>query len=126
MFNKQKKPFWQLTSVFAVIVVVVLALSWGYRTGNVAQMNHTMADMMKDEHLGNTTIRDLFTFEAEDSTEAPTTDNNSEHTGHHEQNSRLYATHIVTTALLVLSLPIIVAGSIFLAIAWPKPNPRRN
>ncbi|WP_310828740.1 hypothetical protein [Paenibacillus pedocola] len=122
MFNKQKKPFWQLCSVFAVIVGLALALSWGNRTENVAQMDHSMANMMKDEHLGNTTVQDLFTFGTNDSVEVASV--NSEHTGHHSQEGKLYTMHIVTTALLVLTLPIILAGTVFLAIVWPKPNYR--
>ncbi|MCL6606357.1 MAG: hypothetical protein K6T94_26110 [Paenibacillus sp.] len=119
MFNKQKKPFWQLCSVFAVIVGLVLAISWGNRTENVAQMNHSMANMMRDEHLGNATVQDLFSSETSDSAEVAT--DNGEHTGHHSQEGKLYTMHIITTAMLVLSLPIILAGTVFLAIVWPKP-----
>ncbi|MNM98871.1 hypothetical protein D3C81_1114140 [compost metagenome] len=122
MLSKQKRPFWQLCSVFGVIVGLVLALSWGNRTEEVAQMNHSMADMMKDEHLGNATVKDLFSFEASDS--AVVAADNSEHTGHHIQEGKLYTTHIVTTALLVLTLPMILAGAVFLAIVWPKANYR--
>ncbi|MNC20324.1 hypothetical protein D3C75_682690 [compost metagenome] len=122
MLSKQKRPFWQLCSVFGVIVGLVLALSWGNRTEEVAQMNHSMADMMKDEHLGNATVKDLFSFEASDS--AVVAADNSEHTRHHIQEGKLYTTHIVTTALLVLTLPMILAGAVFLAIVWPKANYR--
>lgn len=122
MFNKQKRPFWQLCSVFGVIIGLVLALSWGNRTEDVAQMNHSMADMMKDEHLGNTTVQELFSFEESDNPEVAA--DNSEHTGHHIQEGKLYTMHIVTTALLVLTLPMILAGTVFLAIVWPKANHR--
>ncbi|MNC06587.1 hypothetical protein D3C75_541030 [compost metagenome] len=96
----------------------MLALAWGNRTEDVAQMNHSMADMMRDEHLGNTTVQDMFTFETSDS--AKVASEISGHTGHHSQEGKLYTMHIVTTALLVLSLPIILAGAVFLAIVWSK------
>ncbi|QWU15415.1 hypothetical protein SAMN04487895_12420 [Paenibacillus sophorae] len=124
MFNKQKRPFWQLSSVFAVIIVLVLAHSWSNRTENAAQMDASMADMMSNEILGNTTVPDLFTLGAMDSVEVSS--GNGEHSGHHDQTGTLYAIHLITTALLLFTLPVILAGALFLAIVWPKSSKRRK
>ncbi|AIQ14402.1 hypothetical protein [Paenibacillus durus] len=124
MFNKQKRPFWQLSSVFAVIIMLVLALSWSNPAENAAQMDASMADMMSNEILGSATIPDLFTIGTMDSPEASS--GNGGHSGHHDQTGRLYAIHLITTALLVFTLPIIIAGAVFLAIVWPKPVKWRN
>ncbi|MDT3427912.1 ABC-type sugar transport system permease subunit [Paenibacillus forsythiae] len=124
MFNKQKRPFWQLSSVFAVIVVLVLALSWSNPSEKVSQMDASMADMMSQELLGSATVPDLFNPGTMDSPEALS--GNGEHAGHHQQAGKLYAIHLITTALLVFALPVILAGALFLAIVWPKPVKRRN
>ncbi|NJJ40856.1 hypothetical protein [Paenibacillus apii] len=124
MFNKQKRPFWQLSFVFAVIVILVLALSWSNPSEKVSQMDTSMADMMSNEVLGYATIPDLFNPGTMESTEVLSS--NGEHTGHHDQAGRLYAIHLITTALLVFMLPIIIAGALFLAIVWPKPVKWRN
>ncbi|MFD1774781.1 hypothetical protein [Paenibacillus rhizophilus] len=124
MFNKQKRPFWQLSSVFAIIVILVLALSWSNKAENAAQMDASMADMMSNETLGYATVPDLFTLGTMDSPEESS--GNGEHAGHHDQEGKLYAMHLITTALLVFTLPIIIAGALFLAIVWPKPVKWRN
>lgn len=118
MFKKQKMPFWQLTAVFAVITVLVVALSWGNRTENAAQMDASMADMMSNESLSMASIPDLFTYKG---MAAGTGNRNSQHEGHHDQQGKLYTIHIVTTSLLLLTMPMIFAGAVFLAIVWPKP-----
>lgn len=119
MFKKQKMPFWQLTAVFTVITVLVVALSWGNSTENAAQMDASMADMMSNESLATATIPDLFTYEG--MAAVGTEDGSSQHEGHHEQRGKLYTIHIVTTALLLLTMPLIIAGAVFLMIVWPKP-----
>lgn len=127
MFKKQKKPFWQLCIVFSVMAVLVLAISWAYPSENRASMDHSMAGMMKDEHLNQATIGDLFTLgTGEDQqrivTVTPRTGDSAGHNGHHPQEGKLYTMHLIMTGLLVFSLPIILAGAVFLTIVWPKPS----
>ncbi|WP_025688800.1 hypothetical protein [Paenibacillus zanthoxyli] len=124
MFNKQKRPFWQLSSVFAVIIVLVLALSWSNRAENAAQMDASMAVMMSNEILDSATIPDLFTIGTIESPEALS--GNGEHAGHHDQSGTLYAIHLITTGLLLFTLPVILAGALFLAIVWPNSSKRRK
>ncbi|AKG36280.1 hypothetical protein [Paenibacillus durus] len=124
MFNKQKRPFWQLSFVFAVIIMLVLALSWSNRTESAAQMDASMADMMSNETLGSATIPDLFTVGTMESPEALS--GNGEHAGHHDQSGRLYAIHLIATGLLLFTLPVILAGTLFLAIVWPNSSKWRK
>lgn len=89
-------------------------------------MDHSMADMMKDEHLNQATLQDLFTFGTEvelKMTAPPKAAVDSDgHNGHHPKEGKLYTLHLITTGLLVFSLPVILAGALFLAIVWPKPS----
>lgn len=118
MPDKKKLLFWQLVLIFGAITVLALAASYGYnRPPQGSMMGASMGSMMGSMHLQSATVRDLFRQQEQ----VETTIGQDSMTSHHSQESGLLkATHILTTATIVLLLPFIIAGTVFLAILWIK------
>lgn len=119
--DKRKLNFWQLSIIFGAITIIALAVSYGYGYKKQASMmNKSMGNMMSSMHLRNVTIYDL--INRQEQMEALQGQNQSQnHSSHHsESNSFLKVTHYLTTATMVILLPFIIAGAVFLAIIWLK------
>ncbi|MCX7923088.1 MAG: hypothetical protein N3B21_13920 [Clostridia bacterium] len=121
MPDKRKLHFWQLVFVFGAITILALAANYGY--GSMKQpgmMNDTMGSMMGLMHLKNITVSDLVKQQErlESIQGQAQTQNHSNH--HATSGSFLKTAHYLTTAAVILLLPFIIAGSIFLAIVWIK------
>lgn len=118
MLNKKKLHFWQLVLTFGAITVLALAASYGYnRTQQTNMMGLSMGNMMSSMHLKNITVNDL--IRQQEQVEAATgQDSMASH--HNNGNGFLKTIHILTTASIIILLPFIVAGTVFLAIIWIK------
>jgi len=114
MFRK-KLNFWRLAFISAALVILTL-MSVGHfsHPGNRSPMDASMGNMMKKEHAAGIGIYDLFG--------APETSPQMEqmHEHHRNQSGLIVATHVLTTGVILVLLPLMVAGTIILAIAWIK------
>lgn len=118
--QKNKLPFWQLSTIFIMITLLTLGISYGYgieqNTGMMSQMmGSSMGNMMGSMHAQNITIPDL--IRQQEMMEAAT-GQNQDHASHHEDAGPLKTTHYLTTATIAVLLPLILAGTVFLAIIW--------
>jgi len=119
MLDKKKIHFWQLVLIFGAITILALAVSYGYGYRKQASMmTQSMGNMMGSMHLRNITIGDL--VKQQEQMEMVQGQNQSQnHSSHHgESNSFLKTAHYLTTATIIILLPFIVAGTVFLAIIW--------
>ena len=120
MFDKKKLHFWQLFIIFASITIISLLYSWGSNSNipvSMPMMQKSMGDMMQ-MHLKDVTIADLIRQEEQPNQASQSDNDMSSH--HEEQELFLKMIHQLTTATIILLLPLIIAGSIFLAIIWVK------
>lgn len=118
MPNKKTHHFWQLVLIFGAITVLALAASYGYsRTQQAGMMGSSMGNMMSSMHLRNITVNDLIRQQEQVET-ATGQDSMASH--HGEGNGFLKATHTLTTATIIILLPFIIAGTVFLTIIWIK------
>ncbi|MFZ5986452.1 MAG: hypothetical protein ACOYWZ_04910 [Bacillota bacterium] len=121
MLDKKKLHFWQLVIIFGALTILSLSVSYGfgYRK-QTSMMNESMGGMMRSMHLRNITIGDL--IKQQEHAEVVLGQKQSQnHNSHHGQSySFLRAVHYLTTATIVILLPFITAGTIFLAIIWLK------
>ena len=117
MLDKKKIHFWQLTFIFGLITFLALIYSYGNDQGNQSQMmGDTMGEMM-GMHLNNVTVSDLIAQEGQmDTTAQSQVQDMSSH--HSETNSFVNAVHLLAIATIVILLPFIIAGTVFLAIIW--------
>lgn len=115
--NKKKLPFIQLAVLFGFITFMVLIYSWKSAprgTPNSSMMEQSMGDMMK-MHLENVTVADL----VKQKEQAEVSQGVDSQASHHEaQYGFLKVMHYLTTATIVILLPFIIAGTVFLAIVW--------
>ncbi len=113
MLRKKKLYFWRLAFIFAAFVVITLVLLWSQpQAVNSAMMNESMGDTMKSMHASNITIYNLFA-------RAEIQDKMQEMHSHHQNQATLvYKLHFLTTSTVFLLLPLIIGGSIILAIVW--------
>lgn len=115
MFDKKKLNFWRLALLYTGATILILFFLWSspYKP-NSQMMDSSMGNMMKTMHLSNITISDLIGNQrVEQST--------SEMDSHHEdKSSSIYNMGIVTTSIIFLLLPLIIGGTIILAIVWIK------
>lgn len=113
MFAKKKLNFWRLAFIYIGLTVTILLLLWSspYKSQS-AMMDGSMGSMMKSMHMSNASIYDLLgNPEAQQQT--------NESSGHHD-NSPVYNMAVLTTGIVFLLLPLIIGGSIMLAIIWIK------
>ncbi len=114
MFDKKKINFLRLAVIFSSFIIITLFFLWSAPNKQQASMMPgSMGNTMAKEHLNNITIYDLLKLDemkeqANSSTEA------------HHDNSALFQISSLTTGIIFLLLPLIVGGSIVLAIVWIK------
>ncbi|MEW9122352.1 MAG: hypothetical protein AB2421_06515 [Thermotaleaceae bacterium] len=115
MFHKKKINFWRLAVFYIGVTAVILLLLWGSPFKSPpAMMDGSMGNMMKSMHMTNPTIYGLL-----GNPEAQQQQQTNENANHHN-NSPAYNMGILTTGIVFLLLPLIVGGSIILAIIWIK------
>jgi hypothetical protein len=118
MFDKKKLNFWRLTVIFMGVIVISLSSLWLSPQGTKAtMMNVSMGNMAKDMHLSNITVYDLIDTQE---TEAETQADSSDSTEHHLEKSGTRTLGIITTLIIFGLLPLLIGGSIILAIVWIK------
>ncbi len=115
--NKKKLPFIQLAAIFGLITLIALFYSWGSSPNTMSSpsmMEQSMGSMMK-MHLENVTVAELVK-QKQPVQAAQVGDDAASH--HNEQYSFLKIMHFLTTATIVILLPFIIAGAVFLGIIW--------
>jgi hypothetical protein len=113
MFHKKKLNFWRLAFLYTGMIATILLLLWNSpNKSNSAMMDGSMGSMMKGMHTQNITIYDLLSN--------PEAKQKMEEMASHHENSPVYNMGVLTTASVFLLLPIIIGGSIMLAILWIK------
>ncbi|MBB6215474.1 hypothetical protein HNQ80_001563 [Anaerosolibacter carboniphilus] len=113
MLDKKKHHFLQLSVIFGALVTLSLLANWGYNAGletGMTMMGQSMGNMMQTMHGQEITVSDL--IRQEEKIETATQQEN-----HHESESSFFN---AATGLMMVSLPFIIAGTIFLAIMWFK------
>ncbi|MDF2941698.1 MAG: hypothetical protein K0S01_556 [Herbinix sp.] len=120
MFDKKKLNFWRLAVIFMGVIVISLSSLWLSPQGTKAtMMNVSMGNMAKDMHLSNITIYDLVD-NPETETETETQTDKTDSTEHHSEPSDTKSMGIITTLIIFSLLPLLIGGSIILAIVWIK------
>lgn len=122
MFEKKKLNFWRLAVIFMGFTGITLMALWlSPQEKKATMMRNSMANM-SSMHLENVTIYDLVgSSEAEMGTSADSqtqTDNSSQH--HENKASSVKTMGIITTIIIFTLIPLIVFGTIILAIVWIK------
>jgi hypothetical protein len=113
MFDKKKLNFWRLAVLYIGITASILLLLWSspFKSPS-AMMNGTMGNMMKGMHTSNITIYDLLGN--------PEVQQQVNEMASHHDHSPAYNMGVLTTGIVFLLLPLIIGGSIILAIIWIK------
>ncbi len=121
MLDNKKIYFWQLTFIFGLITFLALIYSYGNDQGNQSQMmSDTMGELM-GMHLNNVTVSDLISQQEQMDTMAQSQSQAQDMSSHHSgTNSFVSAVHLLAIATIVILLPFIIAGTVFLAIIWLK------
>lgn len=118
MLDKKKIHFWQLAIIFGSITILALINSYiNYQGGQAESMGDTMAKMM-GMHLENVTVSDLISRQEQVEASAQNTDAQDMSSHHSGTNSYTNAVHLLAIATIVILLPFIIAGTVFLAIIW--------
>lgn len=119
VFDKKKLHFWRLAFIFGGFAIITLLLLWSSPQEPKAQkMTGSMGNTMAQMHVSNITIYDLLKNEMMQEQSQSQTDNMSSH--HDSQSPIVVQLNFLMTALLFLLLPLIIGGSIILAIVWIK------
>lgn len=125
MFDKKKLYFWRLAVIFMGFTIITLTSLWlSPQENKASMMNASMANMAR-MHLDNTTVYDLVgssdadTGSSNSNTTTQTTSNDSAQ--HHEaETSGVASLGIITTIIIFALIPLIICGTIILAIVWIK------
>ncbi len=122
MFDKKKLNFWRLAIIFLGFTGVTLIALWlSPQEQKAAMMTESMATMSR-MHLENVTVYDLVGSSENDmgstSASQSQTDINSSH--HDEEASGVKTIGIFTTIVIFALLPLILFGTVVLAIIWIK------
>jgi len=116
MPDKKKLHFWRLSLIFGTITILALMVAYGYAGPRKEDhMGTSMGSMMKESHLRNASISDLIVQQEQ---MEKVTGNDSMASHHAGSGSFLGITHTLTTGTVVILLPFIIAGTVFLAIVW--------
>lgn len=118
MFDKKKLNFWRLAFIFTGFIVIILMILWSSpREPNAQMMNVSMGNMMKQMHASNMNIYELLSKANQENQMGDMT----EMIKHHQNQAKIiYNLNFITTAIIFLLLPLIIGGSIVLAIVWKK------
>jgi hypothetical protein len=122
MFDKKKLNFWRLAVIFMGFTGITLMALWlSTQEKKATMMTGSMADM-SSMHLENVTIYDLVgSSDAEmnsSSASQTQTDTSSQH--HEDEASAVKTMGIITTLIIFALIPLIIFGTIILAIVWIK------
>jgi len=118
---KRKMPFVKLSVCFAIIIFLAIFFSWGSNYDNGVQssmMDQSMGNMMGENHLKDITVRDLIIQEKQSEVLQAQTNEESNASHHESTGSFLETLHKITTITIVILLPFIIAGTVFLLIIW--------
>lgn len=119
IFDKKKLHFWRLAFIFGGFAIITLLLLWSSPQEPKAQMmTSSMGNTMAQMHVSNITIYDLLKNENMQEQSQSQTDSMSSH--HDSQSPIVVQLNFLMTALIFLLLPLIIGGSIILAIVWIK------
>lgn len=119
VFDKKKLNFWRLAFIFLGLIITVLFLLWGSPQEPKSQMmDGSMGNMMKQMHVSNITIYDLLTNK--ETQNQMQTQSSGMDSHHQSQGEAIIKLHFLTTAIIFILLPLIIGGSIILAIVWIK------
>lgn len=116
MLPKKKVHFLRLTLIFSMLVLFALIYIWAASFGTepgMEMMWGSMGSMIQGMHAQNISIRALFT--QEEATEMSMGTSMS-----HSASQRIRFSHYFTTLTIVLLLPFILTGTVFLLIIWLK------
>ena len=118
MAKSKKQNFWLLVIVFVGITIVALQIEWNSpRDPEATMMNKSMGNMMKQEHLSNVTLRQLLAYNLPENMMGQS----SGHSNHHgEADQMLFGINRVTTLVIFALIPLILGGTVFLAVIWIK------
>ena len=125
MFDKKKLNFWRLVVIFGSFTIITLISLWlSPHEIKATMMNESMANMAS-MHLNNVTIYDLVDSEDTDNSSAVTdttgesiVNDNSQH--HQDERSVIKVMGIFTTITIFALLPLLIFGTIIIAIVWIK------
>lgn len=118
MLRGNKQPFWHLCLIFGSITLLIAGLSLGYGQNQInGMMSDSMGNMMKTMELSEVTIQDIIR-----QYEPSVNGQDQEHSGHHDEAGSMKMIHDFSISTIVLLLPLILAGSLFLTIAWFGTN----
>lgn len=124
MFDKKKLNFWRLAVIFlGFTVITLISLYMSPQEKKASMMDESMANMAS-MHLENITIYDLVnssdseTGSQDYGTAVQRTSNASQH--HEDEASAVRTMGIVTTIIIFTLLPLLICGTIILAIVWIK------
>lgn len=115
MISKKKLHFLQLTFVFTAITIGTLLYNWSGNANlknSMSMMGQSMGNMMSSMHLKNAKLSDLITSKEQSSM--------GMNMNHETEEGYLKEIHYTTTIIIVVLLPFIVGGTVFLAIVWFK------
>jgi len=115
---KKKLPFIILSIVFFIVVLLAIFISWGNYDENSSgsgMMGQSMGNMMGENHLKDITVGDLIKQQEVNETIKQGAGDTS---SHHSSTGFIKIFHKITTITIVLFLPLIIAGSVFLMIIW--------
>jgi ribonuclease D len=119
IFDKKKLNFWRLAFIFAGLVVIILVLLWNSPQESKAQMmDSSMGNIMKQMHVSNISIYDL--LKKEDIQNQMQSEMSEMSSHHSNQASIIFKLNFLSTAMIYFLLPLIIGGSIILAIVWIK------
>lgn len=121
MLDKKKLNFWRLAVIFMGFTIITLTALWLSPQENKAtMMNESMANMAS-MHLENITIYDLVGSSDTDVSSSDSATTQTDSSQHHEgETSGVEALGIITTIIIFALLPLLICGTIILAIVWIK------
>ncbi len=125
MFGKKKLNFWRLAILYMGFTGITLISLWLAPQEKLAtMMNESMANMAS-MHLKNTTIYDLVgssdaSSNKTNSGKSSLSQSNVSSQHHDKESSGIKTLSIITTVIIFAFIPLIIFGTIILAIVWIK------
>lgn len=115
MISKKKLHFLQLAFVFTAITICTLLYDWSNNmnlSNSMSMMSQSMGNMMSSMHLKNTQLSDLISYKEQEQSNMSMS--------HEPKEGYIKEIHYITTIVIVILLPFIIGGTVFLAITWIK------
>lgn len=122
MIDKKKLNFWRLVIIFSSYTGIMLLVLWMNPVQKASMMTDSMSGMASNMHLKNVTIYDLLENEMSGNANqmGTSSDDSKEQEDHAETESETKTWGLLTTIIIFALLPLIIGGSIILAIVWIK------